>query len=197
MRLKSTILFILILGSSSAWCVSHFYRTSASGSGVRECVTSAFQSQVGVTEATNNNDGEPVKYLNSVGLGAGFAWCGAFVHWVFEQCVAPSDLYRFLSKPKDFAWTPNFVKQESYLTSTPQPGDLITLYYSSKGRVGHVGFVESYPEGSKVVTVEGNTNNAGSREGDGVHRKYRLKSQIYKYVNVIGNVPKKEYCECK
>lgn len=198
MKLTSTILFILVL-SFQGRCVSHFYRTDGGNSpSVRECVTSAFQSQIGVTEATNQNDGEPVKYLQSVGFGAGFAWCGAFVHWVLEKCVPHDQLYQFIGTAKGFAWTPNFVVKPAYLVTEPRSGDLMTLYYASKGRVGHVGFVEKYPEGNQVVTVEGNTNAAGAREGDGVHRKYRLKSQIYKYVDVIGadRTDPLTNCEC-
>lgn len=37
-----------------------------------------------------------------------------------------------------------------------------------------------WSEGNFTITVEGNTNEAGSREGDGVYRKRRLKNQIYK-----------------
>lgn len=188
MKLKVTILFILVLSlSNQGRCVSHFYRTSeGNSSDVRGCVTSVFQSQLGTREATGQNDGTAVEmYLQSVGLGKGYAWCGAFVHWALRECLSPDQIRAFLPRPSAYAWTPNFVANEHYLTTTPQPGDLITLYYASKKRVGHVGFVENYTSGSKVITVEGNTNEAGSREGDGVYRKYRLKSQIYRYVDVI------------
>lgn len=181
------IIIILVLGSLHLPLdgQSHFYRKSAGESvDLRTCVQSCFQSQLGVREATNNNDGEPEKYLKSVGFGKGAAWCGAFVHWTLYQCIG-DEIYQFLPTNKAFAWTPNYVKDVSRFTDNPKPGDLITIYFSSKGRVAHVGFVDAYPEGNQVVTIEGNTNQAGSREGDGVYRKYRLKKQIYRFVNVI------------
>jgi hypothetical protein len=48
----------------------------------------------------------------------------------------------------------------------------------------NVGFVDNWT--SKTVhTVEGNTNQAGSREGDGVYRKIRLTRQIYAVTRFI------------
>ncbi|HWK59160.1 MAG TPA: hypothetical protein VNQ80_17590 [Parapedobacter sp.] len=38
-------------------------------------------------------------------------------------------------------------------------------------RIGNVGFVDEWGIGSYFITVEGNTNEAGNREGDGVYRK--------------------------
>lgn len=53
----------------------------------------------------------------------------------------------------------------------PLLGDIIILDYGN-GQ-GHTGFVTAV-NGEWVDTIEGNTNSAGSREGDGVYRKRRL-----------------------
>lgn len=63
----------------------------------------------------------------------------------------------------------------------PSPGDVFFIYYANKGRVAHTGFVHQWGT-TTVVTVEGNTNEAGSREGDGVYKKKRLRRQIYAVV---------------
>jgi len=60
----------------------------------------------------------------------------------------------------------------------PSFGDVFFIYFPEKKRVAHTGFVDQW-EQTYIITVEGNTNEAGSREGDGVYRKRRLKSQIY------------------
>ena len=89
-----------------------------------------------------------------------------------------------------------------------QIGDLFGIWYANLGRIAHVGFVdcpdpstqnraqqhEKPPNattpriniippshsGAYITTVEGNTNDNGSREGIGVFRKYRpLKSIKY------------------
>ena len=90
-----------------------------------------------------------------------------------------------------------------------QIGDLFGIWYANLGRIAHVGFIDA-PSGASrklevgsentsnlkrptsnlseaptsnlniLVTVEGNTNDNGSREGIGVFRKYRpLKSIKY------------------
>ena len=45
------------------------------------------------------------------------------------------------------------------------------------GRVAHVGLVEK-SEGDWLVTIEGNTNGGGSRDGDGVYRRRRLAANV-------------------
>ena len=53
-------------------------------------------------------------------------------------------------------------------THTPQPGDIIYFYSSSKGRVGHVGIVERVDASSKTVhTIEGNTSSTSYAENGG------------------------------
>jgi hypothetical protein len=52
------------------------------------------------------------------------------------------------------------------------------LYYKDKGRIAHCGFIDQW-SADWVVTVEGNTNEEGSREGDGVYRKRRLRNSLY------------------
>ena len=68
---------------------------------------------------------------------------------------------------------------------TPTTADIFGLYFKEKGRIAHVGFVDQW-NGTWMISVEGNTNVAGSREGDGVYRKRRLvKSvhQVARYIN--------------
>ncbi|RZK54478.1 MAG: hypothetical protein EOO91_15845 [Pedobacter sp.] len=57
------------------------------------------QSQLGVREATGNNDGIQVeKYLNYTGNKKGEPWCASFVSWVYGQAG--------FAQPKT-AWSPN------------------------------------------------------------------------------------------
>lgn len=59
------------------------------------------------------------------------------------------------------------------------PGDIFGIYFQNKGRIAHVGFVHRFGD-KYTITVEGNTNEEGSREGDGVYLKRRLTKQLYK-----------------
>ena len=77
-------------------------------------------------------------------------------------------------------------RQAIFRASGAETGDLASgdsalvfgLYFPEKGRIAHVGFVDALA-GKYIITVEGNTNEAGSREGDGVYCKRRLLSSVY------------------
>jgi hypothetical protein len=150
---------------------------------VRQKVVESYSSQIGVRELTGNNDGKEVEmYLKSVGLGKGYAWCAAFVCWSIQQ----GGIY----SPKS-AWSPAMFPNSRVKWRRNQPGryqplqgDVFGLYYANLKRVGHVGFVDRWGD-KEVHTVEGNTNQAGSREGDGVYRKIRLTRQIYIISNLV------------
>jgi len=131
--------------------------------------------EVGVREKTGNNDGREVEsYLKLTGLQKGYPWCAAFVSWVYSK--------NGLSKPRS-AWSPDLFPS-SRLTTTPLPGDLLGIYFPSMKRIAHVGIVERIHT-DWVYSIEGNTNNVGGREGDGVYRKMRHLKSIRKFSNWI------------
>ncbi|MEM7551142.1 MAG: CHAP domain-containing protein [Bacteroidota bacterium] len=149
------------------------------------CLQNTYQKEVGVREATGRNDGYDVeKYLASTGFGKGYAWCAAMVNWVHQQCG--------FETPESAAWSPSWfptskvIYHRGKLTfgmpgyQIPSSGDVFGIYFRNKGRIAHVGFIHQWIKGPFVKTFEGNTNEAGSREGDGNYYKRRLKSQIYK-----------------
>lgn len=146
---------------------------------IRNKVKATCEAQIGVRELTGNNDGLQVEtYLRSVKLNKGNAWCAAFVSWVYQQCS--------VINPKS-GWCPNWfpvdkvvykISQPPINRETPQTGDMFGIYFSNKNRIAHVGFIYEWSD-KYAVTIEGNTNDAGSREGDGVYKKRRLKRQIY------------------
>jgi hypothetical protein len=140
----------------------------------REKVVTTAESQLYVRELTGRNDGlEVKKYLEVTGLGEGYPWCAAFVSWVFVEAgvTAPHS-----ARVVDWFKT-NIVYEREWKKTTvlPEKGMVIGLYYSNLGRYGHIGIVAEKSPGQlrNVVTIEGNTNAAGSREGQGVYRKIR------------------------
>lgn len=145
---------------------------------IQDQVAATYEGEVGIREVGKNNHGPgPKKYLASVQLGEGYAWCAAFVKWVFLQ--------HDIDTGKANAWSPSWFPNDRVIyrrgqnpKAIPDKGDVFGLYYTNLKRVGHVGFVHDWSE-DWVITVEGNTNGDGSRDGDGVHRKRRLKKQIY------------------
>ncbi len=142
---------------------------------VRDEVLQTARAEIGVREQGSNRGEDVEKYLASAGFGGGYAWCAAFVNWVYLQ--------HDISTPKSPAWSPSWFIS-SRVSDKIIPGDVFGVYFKSKGRIAHVGLIESAGDGF-VTTIEGNTNQAGSREGDGVYRKRRIRKQIYRTANWI------------
>lgn len=131
------------------------------------------QSQIGVREATGNNDGHAVEaYLHYTGNRKGDPWCASFVSWVFGKAGLP--------QPRS-AWSPALFPKQRLLAKAV-PAAVFGIYFPDKGRIAHTGLVERQ-KGHWIYTIEGNTNFAGSREGDGVYRKLRHLKTIKAYAN--------------
>lgn len=123
-------------------------------------------SQLGVRERTKHNDGAQVEaYLKAVGLGRGYSWCMAFVYWCCQQAAAELGVRNPLLRTGGVLaqWNARPALRVKY----PAPGDIFILDYGNG--LGHTGFVSAVHEGL-VDTVEGNTDENGSRESDGVYR---------------------------
>jgi len=137
--------------------------------------------QLGVQEAPGHkNTGKDVeKYLQSVGLGAGFSWCMAFVYWCHEQAADAMGrkvlMYRTGGVLEQWRQRKN-----NYKVITPQLGDVFIMDYG-KGQ-GHTGIVEKVNEDGTINTIEGNTNDDGSREGYEVCRRMRQRAKILGYL---------------
>jgi hypothetical protein len=127
-------------------------------------------SQLGVKEIPKgSNAGPEVEiYLRSVGLGKGYAWCMAFVYWCVGQSATKTAIKNPLKKTAGVLDQYNSSLQ--LLVKTPQPGDIFIMDYG-KG-TGHTGIVEKVV-GTTLYTIEGNTNDKGSREGFEVCRRKR------------------------
>lgn len=149
----------------------------------RQQLQQIYQSQIGVKEQGGANRGKQVEqYLASVGLGSGYPWCAAFVSWCFQQVD--------VKHPRS-AWVPSYARTQNlifqrgkFIKRLPRPGDVLMIWYAQLKRPAHIGFVERWQD-TWVITVEGNTNADGSREGDGVYRKRRLQRQVWAVSNFI------------
>jgi len=151
----------------------------------RPDLVKAFTNEIGVRETGGNNRGQRVEeYLKATGTPAGFPWCASFVRWCFNQAGLPVDGNAW--SPSWFPRSKTVYTRHSAQVATARPGDVFGIYFSRLKRIGHVGFIlEVQPE--YFVTVEGNTNDGGSREGDGVHKRYRPHYSIYKIADHVAN----------
>ncbi|RKO68974.1 CHAP domain-containing protein [Sphingobacterium puteale] len=139
----------------------------------RENIVNIAVQEIGIGEATGNNDGKRVEeYLAYTGLGKGYAWCAAFVSWCYGQAGLPV--------PRN-AWSPalfpmaRHYKKEQVEEDAVRPADLFAIYNHRLRRIDHVGIVRKI-ERNWILTVEGNV-------ADRVVSKRRAVSAIYAFSN--------------
>lgn len=138
-----------------------------------------------------SNWGEHVKkYLASIGIKFAASWCMAFVYWcVQEACKTQDNVRASDTEPCDTklhrsggvldVW--NHTDPRYKHTDHPQAGDIFIMSFGNG--LGHTGLVESV-EGDILHTIEGNTNDTGSREGYEVCRRTRHVDKIKGYIRL-------------
>jgi hypothetical protein len=142
-------------------------------------------SQEGVRETSRNRGPQVDQYITSVGLNpaGAFSWCQAFVYWCFDQaaqkaqianpCVKTAGVLDHWAKcpPAARIYADRAFDDPTLI----RPGAIFIVDHGA-GK-GHTGIVTRVFDG-QVGTIEGNTNQAGSREGDGVYQKVRTIASI-------------------
>lgn len=131
--------------------------------------------QVGQHEQPlGSNWGKPVQeYLASVGINFPASWCAAFVYWCFSQVTTKNPLV------KTGGVLNHWNAAAAHRVTDPQPGDIFIMDHGHG--LGHTGFVVS-ADPTFIYTVEGNSNDTGSREGIEVTRKQRPRKSIKGYL---------------
>jgi hypothetical protein len=149
------------------------------------CVRASASEYVGVTEKGGNNKGFTDRHLKNAlskaGWKPGYAWCSFFVKAALDDCDIPNTVT---------GWSPSsynrkdviFTDAKFYNSYSQRDVLVMSLSYQSfkkdKSRfkgIGHTGVVDQIGRYS-IRTIEGNTNDAGTRDsraGDGVYYKIR------------------------
>lgn len=137
------------------------------------------RTQIGVRERPpGSNDGPEIKsYLLSAGLTKPNTWCMSFNYWCFEQASHNlkmiNPLYRTGSVMQEWA---NRIPFRQFGSLIAQPGDIFILDHGHG--LGHAGIVDHWdPYKLVYFTVEGNSNNNGSRDGEAVVSHTRKKNE--------------------
>lgn len=126
--------------------------------------------QIGVEEIPRySNAGPEVEiYLKSVGLTKGYSWCMAFVYWCTQSACRQTTSKNPLKKTGGVL--DQYNSSPLLVRTTPEVGDIFIMDLG-KG-LGHTGLVEKIVN-NIIYTIEGNTNDTGSREGYKVCRRKR------------------------
>jgi hypothetical protein len=108
-------------------------------------------------------------YAAKAGHANGQPWCATFLVAGWKVNKVP------LVAGTDTAFTPtmqNGFKNAGRLFNSPRAGDVGFLFDKELKRIAHVFFIERV-DGDYVMTIEGNSNDSGSRTGIGVYRHRR------------------------
>ncbi|MBD1431782.1 CHAP domain-containing protein [Sphingobacterium sp. DN00404] len=117
--------------------------------------------EIGVREATGNNDGGRVEaYLAYTGLGKGHAWCAAFVSWCYGQAgfAEPRNPWSPALFPNARTYCRGGACADLKISTQVKPADIFGIYSRSAKRINHVGLVWRM-ERNYILTVEGNVEN--------------------------------------
>ena len=150
------------------------------------------QSQLGQSEQPIGSNSGPMvsEYLKAVGLPPGYAWCQAFAYWCYavasKKVNKPNPVIKTASVHECWGHSSNghgitkLLKEDALKhPELIKPGDQFILFFG--GNAGHTGLVEKiswfdeahHDKGAVIHTIEGNSNNNGSREGYEVVRHQR------------------------
>lgn len=132
----------------------------------------------GVREITGNNDHPMItKAMKLCGLAGnkGYPWCAACIADIHDKAGIPAP---YSAKVVDwFKYNVVWESKNEYLQPEAKPGMVGALYYRELGRYGHIVLIVGSDK-NNYYTVEGNTNEWGSREGEGFYKKIRSKKSI-------------------
>lgn len=145
-------------------------------------------SQVGVREdlvrGQYRNSGKQIKaYLHAIGLPEGYAWCSALLVWGCHEVglkVRANGLAGSWFTPATKRWpgVPG--------AGDPEPGDPVAFRFGRHAGIDHVAANVFWGTSPMADTVQGNTSGKkATGEGQGVYRKWVLKSQIYQVANLF------------
>jgi hypothetical protein len=100
-------------------------------------------------------------------------WCATFVSWVALK-AGVADLY---PRTASCATAVSWFKNKGRFSEYPAVG--AQIFFGSGGG-SHTGLVRDF-DADFVYTIEGNTNDSGSAEGNGVYLKKRARRDAYVY----------------
>lgn len=154
-------------------------------------IAAAARGEIGVSEVTKNKAPEIAKYWAATNYLTGMEnrepWCAAFVCWCIREGVRNGNTPILWALPRtatafgfDDEWAP---KNKLRVTKAPAASDLLVgdvVVF----RFSHVGIYVGPVSPTSILTVEGNTNGEGSREGDGVYQKIRPLNLIRSAVHI-------------
>ena len=162
----------------------------------RRIIADVAREYVGLRETSTNRGPHLDKFWKATSYPSGSAnrepWCSAFVSFCVQEADRRSPALALRIPPTFPAvdqWLPWAERAETgcvvfrlgSVRFAPMAGDIVVF----KPTFSHVGIVAAdYTGDGMIHTIEGNTNEAGSREGDGVWEKSRAIKPAWSFIRV-------------
>lgn len=132
------------------------------------------------------------KEMKAVGFYKGAPWCMFFVKLIWKKAYRKHEtlsgvVNRMLNGSALMSYN-NMKNNKSFeLCDEPLPGSIVIWRYGNTDK-GHAGIVIAKIDANTFKTIEGNTNQHGSREGEIVAEKLRTLIRPFKSdgLNLIG-----------
>jgi hypothetical protein len=127
--------------------------------------------EAGVREKSDNWSPRIKEYLNEADVKDPAPWCAGFVNWCAKQAANSMNVLSPLEDVPVEAYVQSYYQYASGHNWVVQPKDvkpgmLFAIWFPSLKRYAHIGFVyEVDPNLKWFTTIEGNSNDDGSREG--------------------------------
>lgn len=127
----------------------------------------------------------------AVGWQPSWAWCaGILEKWAWEAYPEKKEVIKGLFVPSAVNTYRNLVGAGYSHSDTPKVGSFVfwQKYVDGKAEwTGHCGIVSEVINETTFKSIEGNTSNSGSRNGDGVYELTRtVKKEVRDGLKVIG-----------
>jgi hypothetical protein len=161
-------------------------------------VLSLAAKEIGVSESKNsagqhNNSGKRVReYQASTGhAGSFWPWCAAFVTFIIKAAAKALGINILFDGTASCDVILAFARAHGILKNTPQAGDVFLIMASDRDAT-HTGFVLKVWQKDGATwfsTIEGNSNDEGSREGYEVASNERRLKNNQKFVRWAALVP--------
>ena len=115
--------------------------------------------------------------------GIGYAWCASLMAYGFLTGFGKPLCDAIWNRTASCDTLLGFGRQREILSDTPIPGCVgLVINPNNPNDATHTFGVEELL-GPEIQTIEGNTNVDGSREGNGVYRRKRVRGPRYRYLH--------------
>lgn len=151
---------------------------------------------VGKRETRANSgfeDKDLQKRMEAVGWQPGWAWCASIQEaWAWEAYPDKKEAIKGLFVPSAVNTFRNLVKAGYKSSMIPTEGAFVYWQKMDDGKAlwqGHAGVVSKVISDTEFYSIEGNTSNNGSRNGDGVYElRRKINTNVENGLKVIGFV---------